>query len=109
MFKLSEVPSIRTHSHTHNARLCVCADGIFPKTEVSAIINTNVIRIIYIYINKLVRYSASSVGALRNLNITLITHRFHYNWDNNLTESCGNPLKVVFVSPSAFNGQFLNI
>lgn len=38
------------HTHTHDAHLSVREDGIFPKTEVSAIINTNVIRIIYIYI-----------------------------------------------------------
>lgn len=55
MFKLSEVPSIRTHTHRHtdtdDARLCVRADGIFPKTEVSAIINTDGIRIMYVYIS----------------------------------------------------------
>lgn len=39
----------RTHIYTDDARLCVRADGIFPKTEVSAIINTDGIRIMYIY------------------------------------------------------------
>lgn len=92
MFKLSEVPSIRTQPHTHDLRLCVRADVIFLKTEVSAIINTDGKQIIYISIINSFNIMRHLLEALRHLNIPLmIAHRFHYN----LTESRGTPIRVL--------------